>query len=158
MPADRGAWCFACPVAPVVCAPDVVAEMKLSTVQQLDRAVSFARALLTEGAIDWHCEPWREPRTLKQNAFLWRAVYQPLVERKGFTPEDWHEHFCGEYFGVTHHVKPSGESVTKPVRTTTRNEAGRKDVLKGKAFADFVTFAEAKCAEAGVFVAEEWQE
>lgn len=132
--------------------------MKLTTQQQLDRAYQFAKSQLEQGPIDWHCERWAEPRTNPQNAYLWAAVYAPLVERCGFSAELWHEHFCGEYFGVLHEVRPSGESVTVPVRTTTRNEHGKRDVLKGKAFADFVTFVEAQCAERGVFVAEQWED
>lgn len=132
--------------------------MKITRRSELDRAYAFACGLLNKGPIDWQCDRWQEPRTLPQNAYLWSAVYAPLVERCGFTAEDWHEHFCGAYFGVNHQVKPSGESVSVPKRTTTRNEAGKRDVLKGKAFADFVTFVEAECAARGVFVVEQWEE
>lgn len=130
--------------------------MKISTIAERDRFVTFLQ--IQPLPLDVRCEPWREPRTLPQNAYLWAAVYAPLVETCGFTPELWHEHFCGEYFGVVHEVRPSGESVSTPKRTTTRNEAGKRDVLKGKAFADFVTFVEAECAERGVFIVEEWEE
>lgn len=130
--------------------------MKIATAADLARWLAFvAKQKLP---LDVRCDPWAEPRTLPQNAYLWAAVYKPLVERCGFTAEDWHEHFCGLHFGVNHHVKPSGESVMVPKRTTTRNEAGKKDVLKGKAFADFVAFVESECASRGVFVAEEWKE
>lgn len=102
-------------------------------------------------------EPWTKPRTLPQNAFLWAAVYAPLVERCGFTPEEWHEYFCTAHFGGVPHTKPDGSIDVRPLRTTTKNEHGKRDVLKGKAFADFVTFVESECAKRGVFVTEEWQ-
>lgn len=130
--------------------------MKLATEQQRARWLAFVAEQPLP--LDVSCEPWREPRTLPQNAYLWKAVYEPLVERLGFTAEDWHEHWCGEFFGWLHSVKPSGESVSVPKRTTTRNEHGKRDVLKGKAFADFVTFVEAECAKRGVFVAEQWSD
>lgn len=128
--------------------------MKLSTEQDRTRYIAFLEAQALP--LDVSCEPWRAPRTLPQNAYLWSAVYAPLVERCGFSPEEWHEHWCGEYFGWLHQVKPSGESISVPKRTTTRNEHGKRDVLKGKAFADFVTFVESECAKRGVFVVEQW--
>jgi hypothetical protein len=132
--------------------------VKLWSRQQLDRAYAFACSLLEQGAIDWQCEPWAEPRTSKQNRYLWRAVYEPLVERCGFSKEEWHEHWCIEYFGAVEVVKPSGKVEVKPQRTTTTNEHGKRDVLKGKAFADFVAFVESECAKRGVFVVEQWEE
>lgn len=130
--------------------------MKLATESERDRYVAFLE--VQPLPLDVQCEPWKQPRTLPQNAYLWAAVYAPLTERAGFSPEEWHEHFCGEHFGWLHSVKPSGESVSVPKRTTTRNEHGKRDVLKGKAFADFVTFVESECAKRGVFVVEQWKE
>ena len=37
--------------------------------------------------LDVACEPWRAPRTNPQNAYLWAAVYAPLVERCGFSAD-----------------------------------------------------------------------
>lgn len=130
--------------------------MKLSNETDRTRYIAFLQAQALP--LDVSCEPWKAPRTNPQNAYLWAAVYAPLVERCGFTAEEWHEYFCTAYFGAVHSVKPSGESVTVPLRTTTRNEHGKRDVLKGKAFADFVTFVESECAKRGVFVVEQWSE
>lgn len=130
--------------------------MKLSTETERRRYIAFMEAQPLP--LDVSCEPWKAPRTNPQNAYLWAAVYAPLVERCGFSAEDWHEYFCTAHFGAVHSVKPSGESVTVPLRTTTRNEHGKRDVLKGKPFADFVTFVESECAKRGVFVVEQWDE
>lgn len=128
--------------------------MKLATETDRRRYIAFLEAQALP--LDVRCDPWREPRSLPQNAYLWAAVYAPLVERCGFDAESWHEYFCTAHFGAVHTVKPSGESVTTPKRTTTRDEHGKRDVLKGKAFADFVTFVESECAKRGVFVVEQW--
>lgn len=130
--------------------------MKLSTETDRTRYIAFLRAQALP--LDVQCEPWKAPRTNPQNAYLWAAVYAPLVERCGFTAEEWHSYFCQLHFGTVQHVKPSGEIEMVPLRTTTKNEHGKRDVLKGKAFADFVTFVEAQCAERGVFVVEQWSD
>jgi hypothetical protein len=128
--------------------------VKLATPTERSRWFAFVESQRLP--LDVSCEPWAEPRTLAQNAFLWAAVYAPLVQRCGFTAEDWHEFFCTAHFGAVHRVKPSGEVETLPKRTTTKNEAGKRDVLKGKPFRDFVTFVESECASRGVFVAQEY--
>lgn len=130
--------------------------MKLSTPQDRARYIAFLQAQALP--LDVSCEPWKAPRTNPQNAYLWAAVYAPLVERCGFTAEEWHSYFCQLHFGTVQHVKPSGEIEMVPLRTTTRNGHGKRDVLKGKAFADFVTFVESECAKRGVFVVEQWEE
>lgn len=130
--------------------------MKLATEADRSRYLAFLKSQSLP--LDVSCDAWRAPRTNPQNAYLWAAVYAPLVERCGFGAEDWHEYFCGLHFGVLHNVRPSGESVSVPKRTTTRNEHGKRDVLKGQPFADFVTFVESECAKRGVFVVEQWQE
>jgi hypothetical protein len=129
--------------------------MKIATEPQRERWITFVRQQSLP--VDLSCEPWREPRSLASNKYLWKAVYEPLVERCGFSPELWHEHWCIEHFGGIEEVKPSGVIEIRPRRTTTRDENGKRDVLKGKAFADFVTFVESECAKRGVFVAEAWE-
>jgi hypothetical protein len=130
--------------------------VKLTSEADRTRYIAFLQAQALP--LDVQCDKWTAPRTLPQNAYLWSAVYAPLVERAGFSPEEWHEHFCGEFFGWLHQVKPSGESVSVPKRTTTRNEHGKRDVLKGQPFSDFVTFVESECAKRGVFVVEQWEQ
>jgi hypothetical protein len=129
--------------------------MKIATEPQRERWITFIRQYPLPA--DMSCEPWREPRTQSANAFLWAAVYAPLVERCGFTPEDWHSYFCQLHFGTVPYVKPSGEIELRAKRTTTRDENGKRDVLNGAAFRDFVTFVESECAKRGVFVAEAWE-
>jgi hypothetical protein len=128
--------------------------VKIATAKDRDRWLDFVRGQPLP--IDVNCEPWAEPRSLAQNAFLWAAVYAPLVERAGFSAEEWHELFCIRHFGGVDHVKPDGRIETRPLRTTTRNEHGKRDVLKGKPFRDFVTFVESECASRGVFVTQEY--
>lgn len=100
--------------------------------------------------------PWAKPRSLPQNNFLWAYVYGPLVERAGFSDLEWHDYFCHLHFGAIPHTKPNGSIEMRPRRTTTKNEHGKRDVLKGKDFRDFVTFVESECAKRGVFVSQEY--
>lgn len=123
---------------------------KLSTDKDRERWFDYMR--LQALPLEVSCEPWKDPRKLTANAFLWRFCYQPLVEAVGFTSEDWHTHYCGEFFGWKPVETPSGKIDYRPVRTTTTNEQGKRDVMKGEAFNKFLMFVEADCAKRGVFI------
>lgn len=97
---------------------------------------------------------YRPTRSNEMNAYLWRAVYQPLVEVAGFTKDDWHEFYCGEVWGWADVEKPGGRSERRPARTTTTGFDGKRDVLDAKEFRRFVDFIEADLASKGVFLTE----
>lgn len=117
-----------------------------------DRYVAFLKAQPLPLAVD--CKPWKPTRTDRQNAYLWRAVYQPLVEAAGFTKEAWHEFYCGEVWGWVDVEKPGDRIERRPARTTTTDFDGKRDVLPGDEFRRFVDFIEADLATKGVFLQE----
>lgn len=101
--------------------------------------------------------PWKPTRSNEQNAYLHGVCYPPLVERTGYTPEEIHEYALGKHFGWVDKKcprtprNPQGvESV--PRRTTTRDEAGKRNVLTKAEFSAFVDTVQRIAAEAGVFI------
>lgn len=124
----------------------------LKTESGRDRYVAYLKAQPLPLAVE--CKPWKPTRTDRQNAYLWRAVYQPLVEAAGFTKDDWHEHYCGEVWGWVDVEKPGGRTEKKPARTTTTGFDGKRDVLPAEEFRAFVDFVEADLATKGLFLAE----
>lgn len=128
--------------------------MKLSTDNDRRRWISFVEAQPLP--LEVKCDPWKEPRKLTANAYLWAYVYGPLVEKAGHEPEDWHEFFCIKYFGGVPYTRLDGSEGEKPKRTTTKNERGERDVLKGQPFNDFLVFVESECAKYGVFIEREY--
>lgn len=128
--------------------------MKLSTDNDRRRYVAFLEAQPLP--LEVKCDPWKEPRKLTANAYLWAYVYGPLVAKAGYEPEEWHEFFCIQHFGGVPYTRLDGSEGQKPVRTTTKNERGDRDVLKGQPFNDFLTFVESECAKYGVFIEREY--
>lgn len=127
-----------------------LAMTKLSTERDRERWVEFVQ--MQPLPLEVSCEPWKEPRKLTANAYLWAFIYAPLVEAAGFTSEDWHSHYCGEFFGWRLIETPTGRHEYRPIRTTTIDEKGKRDVLKGDRFNNFLMFVESDCAKRGVFV------
>lgn len=102
------------------------------------------------------CKPLRKSRSNDQNALLW-AMYEPIAEHMGYDREDIHEWMCGRMWGWKDvHVpktprNPEGLA-SVPVRTTTRDENGKRDVIDKATFSKFVEMVERIAAQAGVYV------
>lgn len=124
----------------------------LKTEAQRTRWIAFLMQQPLPQSVE--CKPYRATRSNEQNAYLWRAVYQPLVEVAGFTKDDWHEFYCGEVWGWVDVEKPGGRTDRRPARTTTTGFDGKRDVIPGDEFRRFVDFIESELAGKGVFLTE----
>lgn len=106
----------------------------------------------------------KSTRTSQQNRYLHGVAYARISEATGFEPEDVAEFCCGSYFGwvtVKCPKTPSNPNGTKdvPVRTTTKNEEGQRDVLKWDAFGDYVAWIQRFGARKGILIPDpdpEW--
>ena len=94
---------------------------------------------------------YRRPRSCPANAYHFGVVLPTIVREKGGTSDDWHELLCGEYFGWRK-TEIGGKSISRPVRTTTTNDMGKRDVLDTLAFWRFVEFCRDMAAQGGVYV------
>lgn len=101
----------------------------------------------------WQVEvkPYSKPRSCEANAYLWGVVYPTIVRELSGTADDWHELFCLEYFGERS-IELGQARIVKPKRTTTTDEAGKRDVLPSGEFWRFVEFVCSRAAEGGVYV------
>lgn len=127
---------------------------KLSTERDVERYCDFLKAQALP--LEVSHKPWKPARRLESNAYLWAAVYRPLMQVAGHTEGDWHEWFCCRFFGAVPYIRIDGTEGEKPVRTTTKNEQGDRDVLKGQPFNDFLVYVESECAKYGVFIEREY--
>lgn len=124
---------------------------------ELDRAYEFACALLEKGAVDWSCQPWKPTRSNEQNSLLFGVVYPPIADAMGYDVADIHEYMLGVHFGWVDKKVPktprNPEGIeSRPFRTTTTNEHGKRNVLKKDEFSKFLATVERIAAKAGVFV------
>jgi len=131
--------------------------MKITRRSELDRAYTFACGLLSKGPIDWQCEAWKATRSNEQNALLFGVIYPPIAEAMGYEVEAIHEFMCGTHFGWVDAKVPktprNPEGIeSRPFRTTTRDENGKRNVLKADEFSKFIDTVERIAAKAGVFI------
>lgn len=130
--------------------------MKINSAAELDRASAFAHQLLSRGPINWECKRWRKTRSNEQNALLW-VMYAPIAEAMGFDRDYLHEWFCGRMWGwkdirVPKTPRNPEGLASVPVRSTTRDEQGKRNVIDAKEFARFVDMVDRIASQAGVFI------
>lgn len=106
-----------------------------------------------DGAKAWAVElkPYRKPRTNAANSYLW-ACYALAVRELGFTAEEWHEEMCIRFFGKREREKAGGRVEVLPIRTTTTDETGARDVLTGADFWKFIEHMRREFSVGGVYI------
>ncbi|MBS1834262.1 MAG: hypothetical protein JST65_16210 [Acidobacteria bacterium] len=129
--------------------------MKLSTQAERVRYTDFLQSQALP--LEVSCKPWKESRSAQQNSLLFGVVYPPIAEAMGYEVADVHEYMLGRHFGWVDKKVPktprNPEGIeSRPFRTTTRNEAGKRDVLKKAEFTRFLETVERIAAQAGVFI------
>lgn len=121
------------------------------------RAATFLQGLDIERSWELIVRPFKYTRSNKQSRYERGVACVLLAQAMGYEPEEVHEYLCGRYWGwkeVACPKTPNNRSGIKdsPIRTTTTNEHGDRDVLSKHDFWDFVEFIQRLGAEHGVFI------
>lgn len=132
--------------------------MKLSTEAERTRWIAFVAAQPLPLEVD--CKAWKESRSNEQNSLLFGVVYPPIAEAMGYEVDGdngIHAFMCGTHFGWVDRKVPKTPNnpqgvASFPRRTTTRNEEGKRDVLKVAEFTKFLETVDRIAAKAGIFV------
>jgi len=86
-----------------------------------------------------------------QRKALWGVAYKVICDETGYKDQDLHVLLCGEYFGWQ--VKDMfGNKKRVPVRTTTQDEAGNRDVISRQECGKYYDFIQRFAAEYSVDV------
>lgn len=103
----------------------------------------------------WQVEvkEYRKTRSGAQNNALFGVAYPAICKETGYDPDEIHHAMCRKFFGTVD-VDVMGETVTRPVRTTTTDADGKRDVLSAGDFADFYAMVQRVGAECGIDVPE----
>ena len=122
-----------------------------------DRVLAFLLHALPGKRLRVRVEADKKDRTIPQLRYLNGVAYKLLSDATGYERDDISEFCCGTYFGwrtVKCPVTPSNPQGCKdvPLRTTTRDENGNRDVIKWDAFCDYVAWIQRFAASKGVFI------
>ena len=120
-----------------------------------DAIASLARLLenfLPGRELEITVEELKPERSDRQRAALFGCAYKALMEQIGLSGERekqiLHDQMCGDYWGWrTIPVLGIGRRV--PVRTTTTNEVGKRDVISMREQLEFYEFIQRTAAEFG---------
>lgn len=100
-------------------------------------------------------EEEKQERSSKQNKALFGHAYKVIGEATGLRGraelEMLHRDFCKAFYGVRVIRTPHGDREV-PVRTTTTDEHGNRDVVNVGEFSAFYGDVERKAAEFGIWI------
>lgn len=125
-------------------------------VWSIKRLVEFLNALPVRN-YQVEVKEHRSGRSIQQNRYLFGVAYPILRDLTGYSIDDIHTYTCGTFFGwktVKCPKTPSNPSGAKdePIRTTTRNEDGKRDVVSWAVFDDLTATVQRIGADAGVYI------
>lgn len=121
------------------------------------RVMTFLAGLDVKKPWELIVRPFKRTRSNPQNSYE-RGVACLLISKAiGYEPDDVHEYLCGTYWGWKQVARPKTPNNPKgikdvPIRTTTTDEHGERDVLKKQDFWDFVEFIQRFGAKHGVYI------
>ena len=94
----------------------------------------------------------RPERTVPELRYLWGVPYRMLAEQFGYEPDEISEYLCGEFWGWKPKKKPGGRVEDVPLRTTTVDEDGNRDVIQGDVFWKYVEWIQRVGARHGLVI------
>lgn len=94
----------------------------------------------------------RPERTIPELRYLWGVPYKLLGEAMGFEPDEISEYLCGCFFGWRPKKLPGGREQIVPLRTTTTDEDGNRDVIEGEPFWKYVAWIQRVGARHGLVI------
>jgi hypothetical protein len=121
------------------------------------RIAAFIESALPGKPLRVTVEKAKRQRSDPQNNYLFGVAYPLLVEAKGYEVNDIHEFMCGTHFGWVDKPCPktprNPEGLeSKPFRSTTRDETGKRNVLGTVEFSEFVETVKRVAAQAGIYI------
>jgi hypothetical protein len=121
------------------------------------RVVTFLSGLEAKKAWEIVVRPFKRTRSNPQNSYERGVACVLLSKAVGYEPDDIHEYLCGSYWGWKQICCPKTPNNPRgvrdvPIRTTTRNEEGKRDVLSKRDFWDFCEFIQRFGSKHGVYI------
>ncbi len=116
----------------------------------LARLIRFVHGWnFTRHPLEIVCDRFSMGRTVQQNKALFGHAYKILRGETGHTLEELHDVMCRGFFGEVE-VEVMGRVISKPARTTTTDEHGKRNVLKWDRFSDFFEYVRQQAADINV--------
>lgn len=121
------------------------------------RIAAFILSALPGKPLRVTVEKAKRQRSDAQNSYLFGVAYPPIAQAKGYSVDDIHEFMCGTHFGWVDKPCPKTPRnpdglESRPFRSTTRDETGKRNVLGTVEFSDFVETVKRIAAQAGIYV------
>lgn len=149
-----------CSGAAVLCGDgvNVVTLPPKNREREIERIVMLCNTFQPGKAVNVKFTIARPERTIPQVAYLHAVCYTMLSEHTGYEKEEIEEYLLGSYFGWKEKKLPGGRVSSVPIRRTTTDEEGNRDVLEGRKFWDFVSWIQRVAARQGCIIPDPYKD
>lgn len=120
--------------------------------REIQRIVETARLIHPGKAVNVRFTIARPERSIPELRYLHAVPYAMLSEAMGFERDEIAEYLLGMYFGWKKKRLPGGRVSETPLRTTTKDEEGNRDVLSGEAFWAYINWIQRVGARHGLVI------
>lgn len=94
----------------------------------------------------------RPERSIPELRYLHGVPYKMLSDAMGYEPDEISEYLCGCFWGWKSKKLPGGRTAEYPIRTTTKDAEGNRDVISGEEFWRYVSWIQRVGARHGLII------
>lgn len=120
--------------------------------REIQRIVDTARLIHPGRAVNVRFTIARPERSIPELRYLHGVPYKMLADAMGFEPNEIAEYLLGCFYGWKEKKLPGGRVDSKPLRTTTKDEEGNRDVISGEEFWRYVSWIQRVGARHGLVI------
>lgn len=133
-------------------APNTITLPPKDREREIERVISTARLIHPGKAVNVRFTIARPERSIPELRYLHGVPYKMLSEAMGFEPDEISEYLCGCFWGWKSKKLPGGRVTESPIRTTTKDAEGNRDVISGEEFWRYVNWIQRVGARHGIII------
>lgn len=133
-------------------APNTITLPPKNRDKEIERVLSAARLIHPGKVVNVRFTIARPERSIPELRYLHGVPYKMLSEAMGYEPDEISEYLCGCFYGWKSKKLPGGRVTESPIRTTTKDAEGNRDVISGEEFWRYVNWIQRVGARHGIII------
>lgn len=133
-------------------APNTITLPPKDREKEIERIVSTCRLIHPDRPVNVRFTIARPERSIPELRYLHGVPYRMLADAMGYEPDEIAEYLLGCFYGWKEKKLPGRRVDSKPLRTTTKDEEGNRDVISGEEFWRYVSWIQRVGARHGLII------
>lgn len=133
-------------------APNTITLPPKEREREIARVVMLCRTFQIGKPVNIRFTIARPERSIPELRYLHGVPYKMLSEAMGYEPDEIAEYLLGQFYGWKEKKLPGGRVSESPIRTTTKDAEGNRDVISGEEFWRYVNWIQRVGARHGIII------